>query len=134
MGSGEFPAGYTLNAMLDVRNVDRNSVLRLICADGPGEQAALRIGEQTGSSSLQQLSRDQLFLAFDTGKLPAGCSLQAEIDNGRGGRSNPSTLANMLRIPRIDSFVLSDNPSQSMPRPYSADRAKSRDDRADRLG
>jgi hypothetical protein len=118
MGSGEFPAGYTLNAMLDVRNIERTSVLRLICADGPGEQAALHIGEQTGSSSLQQLSRDQLFLAFDTGKLPAGCSLQAQIDNGRGGRSNPSTLANMLRIPRIDSFVLSDNPSQSMPRPY----------------
>ncbi len=118
MGAGEFPAGYTLNAMLAVRNIERTSVLRLICADGPGEQAALHIGEQTGSSSLQQLSRDQLFLAFDTGKLPAGCSLQAEIDNGRGARSSPSTLARMLRIPRIDSFVLSDNPSQSSPRPY----------------
>jgi hypothetical protein len=118
MGSGEFPAGYTLNAILDVKNIERTSVLRLICADRPGEQAALHVGEQTGSSSLQQLSADQLFLAFDTGNLPAGCSLQAEIDNERGGRSNPSTLANMLRIPRIDSFVLSDNPSQGSPRPY----------------
>jgi len=118
MGSGEFPAGYTLNAMLDVGNIERTSVLRLLCADGPGEQAALHIGEQNGTSSLQQISRDQLFLAFDTGNLPAGCSLQAEIDNGRGGRSNPSTLANMLRIPRIDSFVPADNPSQSTLRPY----------------
>ncbi|HXJ42302.1 MAG TPA: hypothetical protein VNH18_23685, partial [Bryobacteraceae bacterium] len=118
LGPGEFPAGATLNAMLDVRNIERSSVLRLTCAEGIGEQAALRIGEQTGSSNLHQLSPDQLFLAFETSKLPAGCSLQAQIDNGRGSRSQPSTLAHILRMPQIDTFVLSDNPSQSKPRPY----------------
>jgi hypothetical protein len=116
--SGEFPAGYTLNAMLDVQNMERGSVLRLACADGVGDQAALHIGEQNGSSKLQQLSQDRLFLAFDTSRLPAGCSLQAVIDNGRDGRSEPATLAHILRVPQIDSFTLSDNTSQKGPRTY----------------
>jgi hypothetical protein len=111
--SGEFPAGYTLNALLDVKNIERSSVLRLACADGVGEQTALHVGEQNGSSNLQQLSHDQLFLAFDTSRLPAGCSLLAVIENGRDGRSQPaslsapSTLAHILRVPQIESFTLS---------------------------
>jgi hypothetical protein len=116
--AGEFPAGYTLNAMLDVKNIQRGSVLRLACADGVGDQTELHIGEQNGTSKLQQLSQDQLFLAFDTSKLPAGCSLQAVIDNGRNGSSPPSTLAHILRVPQIDSFTLSDNTSQQGPRTY----------------
>ncbi len=107
---GEFPAGYTLNAMLDVKNIERGSILRLACADGVGDPTVLHVGEQNGSSNLQQLSQDQLFLAFDTSRLPAGCSLQAVIDNGRDGRSQPSTLAHILRVPQIDSFTLSGAP------------------------
>lgn len=114
----EFPAGYTLNAMLDVKNMERQSMLRLVCASGVGERAALKIGEQNGRQSLQQLSQDQLFLAFDTSRLPAGCSLQAVIDNGRGGSSQPSTLAHILRVPRIDSFTVSDDPQQNGARRY----------------
>jgi hypothetical protein len=108
--SDEFPAGYTLNALLDVKNIERSSVLRLACADGVGEQTALHVGEQNDSSNLQQLSHDQLFLAFDTSRLPAGCSLQAVIDNGRDGRSlsAPSMLAHILRVPQIESFTLSE--------------------------
>jgi hypothetical protein len=114
----EFPAGYTLNAVLDVKNMERQSVLRLVCVEGVGEQAALRIGEQNTHQSLQQLSLDQLFLAFDTSGLPAGCSLQAVIDNGRGGSSPPFTLAHILRVPRIDSFTVSANPPQNEMRRY----------------
>ena len=55
--------------MLDVKNIERQSVLRLACADGVGEQAALHVGEQTARWNLQQLSPDQLFLAFDTSGL-----------------------------------------------------------------
>ena len=120
--SGEFPAGYTLNAMLDVKNIERSSVLRLACDEGVGEQTTLHVGEQNGSSNLQQLSQDQLFLAFDTSRMPAGCSLQAMIDNGRDGRSMPSTLAHILRVPQIDAFNFSaplpENPGQNGPRTY----------------
>jgi len=116
--SYEFPAGYTLNAMLDVKNMERQSVVRLVCLEGVGEQASLHIGEQNAHQSLQQLSPDQLFLAFDTSRLPAGCSLQAVIDNGRGGNSPPFTLAHILRLPRIDSFTVSTNPPQNEMRRY----------------
>ena len=114
----EFPAGDTLNAMLDVKNLERKGVLRLACAEGVGERASLHIGEKTQHWSLQQLSPDQLFLAFDSSALPAGCSLQAVIDNGRDGSSQPSTLAHLLRIPKIDSFRVSQNQAQNGVKEY----------------
>jgi hypothetical protein len=114
----EFPAGYTLNAMLDVKNIERKSLLRLACSDGVGSTATLHIGERTENWALQQLSQDQLFLAFDTGGLPAGCSLQASIDNGKGGSSQPATLAHILRVPQVDSFAVADGPPENGTRQY----------------
>jgi len=116
--SDEFPAGYTLNAVLDVKNIERQSVLQLACADGVGQHAALHIGEQTTAWNLEQLSPDQLFLAFDTTGLPAACSLQAFIDNGREGRSQPFTLAHILRVPQIDSLVTADTAPTDGAREY----------------
>ncbi|HUB83666.1 MAG TPA: Ig-like domain-containing protein [Bryobacteraceae bacterium] len=116
--SDEFPAGYTLNAVLDVKNIERQSVLHLACADGVGQPAVLHIGEQTATWNLEQLSPDQLFLALDTSGFPAACSLEAVIDNGREGRSQPFTLAHILRVPQIDSLVTSDTPPQDDTREY----------------
>jgi hypothetical protein len=115
---GEFPAGFTLNALLDVKNIERQSVLRLACADGVGESVALQIGQQTGTRNLQQLSQDQLFLAMRTDDLPAGCSLQAVIDSGQRGRSQPFTLAHIIRMPEVDSFALADTPASDGARQY----------------
>ncbi|MBV9760589.1 MAG: hypothetical protein JO340_08495 [Acidobacteriaceae bacterium] len=111
----EFPAGYNLTAMLDVKNIARSSTLQLACADAASPGAALHIGEQTSAYSLQQLSQDQLFLSFDTGALPAGCSLQAIIDNGRAGKSQPFPLAQIVRLPQIDSFQVSADPAPAPP-------------------
>ncbi len=116
--SDEFPAGYTLNAMLDVKNIERKSVLRLACADGVGQHTDLQIGEQATGWSLQQLSPDQLFLAYNTSGLPAGCALQAVIDNGVDGVSQPFKLARILRVPQIDSFALADPASRNSARVY----------------
>jgi hypothetical protein len=116
--SDEFPAGYTLNALLDVKNIERTSILRLGCADGVGEQASLHVGGQTAHWSLHQLSPDQLFLAFDSSALPSGCSVQAVIDNGREGSSQPFTLAHILRIPKIDSFTVSQDQPHNGLRQY----------------
>ncbi len=106
----EIPAGSTLSAMLDVKNIERKSVLRLGCSDDVGPPASLHIGEQTATSSLQQLSQDQLFVSSDTTALPAGCVLQAVIDNGRDGESQPFTLAHIVRLPQIDSFAIGSEP------------------------
>jgi hypothetical protein len=118
VNSDEFPSGYTLNAMLDVKNIEPKSILRLACADGMGSRANLHIGEQTGSGYLQQLSPDQLFLAFETSGLPAGCVLQAVIDNGADGGSQPFKLAHILRVPQIASFTLADLLLQNGTRQY----------------
>ena len=103
---GEFPAGYTLSAMLDVKNIEPRSVLKLGCAEDAGTRAKLRLGEQTGTSSLSQLSPDQLFVSFDTSSWPAGCSIQARLDNGSGGQSAPYTLARIIRLPQLDSLKI----------------------------
>jgi hypothetical protein len=104
----EFPAGSTLTAVLDIKNIERRSVLRLGCEDDPTPSAALEIGQQNATSSLQRLSPDQLFLSYSTSALPAGCELQAVLDNGRGGRSQPFDLARIVLMPEIDSFTPSD--------------------------
>ena len=83
-------------------------VLRLACLDDVGPHLSLHLGEQTETASLQQLSPDQLFLSFDTTAWPAGCSIQAEIDNGSGGKSEPLVLGNIVRLPQIDDFKLDD--------------------------
>ncbi|MBV9612062.1 MAG: hypothetical protein JO091_06295, partial [Acidobacteriaceae bacterium] len=115
----EFPAGYTFTAVLDVKNIQRKSKLLLACADEVAQPAALQIGEQTAGSSLQQLSQDQLFLSFDTSGLPAGCALQATIDNGRDGRSQPFALGRIIRMPQIESFTLTTDAPASGSHTYS---------------
>ncbi len=95
---------------------------------------SLHIGEQSSRWSLQQLSPDQLFLAFDTSGLPAGCSLQAVIDNGRGGRSAPFLLAHILRMPQIDSFTVSADPPQNGMRQYQLTGDEPGDDSEARVG
>jgi hypothetical protein len=101
----ESPAGDTLTAMLDVKNIERRSSLKLACEGDSTARATLQIGEHTPTSSLQQLSPDQLFLSYSTAGLPADCRLQVVIDNGRDGKSQPSDLAKIVLMPQIDSFT-----------------------------
>jgi hypothetical protein len=93
-----------------VRNVNTKSELRLACADDVDVHAKLRIGAQDAVSSLQRLSPDQVFLSFDTSSFPAGCVLEASLDNGRAGRSQPFTVARLIRLPRILSVAAAANP------------------------
>lgn len=101
----EFPAGATLSALLDVRNVEHDGMLKLACEEGGWESQSLGIGRQTSNWNVQRLSPDQLFFSFDTGSIPAGCRLQASIDNGKEGQSKPFALAHLVRIPKINSVT-----------------------------
>jgi hypothetical protein len=107
----EFPAGYTFAAMLDVKNIDPKSVLRLACAEGVGAHPALHLGEQNAAGRLEQLSQDQLFLSYDTSVFPSGCTLQAILDNAGSGQSKPFQLAHIIRLPRIVSFQANARPA-----------------------
>ena len=103
----EFPAGYTLTALLDVKNIHPQSVLRLYCSEEIGGHPDLHLGEQNSKSSLQQLSPDQLFVSYDTSDFPAGCTLMGQIDNGVDGKSQPVELAHIRRLPQIAGFTAS---------------------------
>lgn len=103
----EFPAGSTLTAMLDVKNIERRSELRLYCDGDSAPRSTLQIGDRTATSSLQQMSADQLFLAYSTAGLPAGCQLQAVIDNRHNGTSAAFNLARIILVPEIDSVAAS---------------------------
>ena len=108
----EFPAGYNLTAMFDVRNVDSTGTLTLGCSEDIGKHVSLRVGEQNGQYSLQRLSADQLFLSVDTADFPAGCQLQATVRNGKTGESKPFALARIIRLPQIESFENTGQPAQ----------------------
>ncbi len=113
----EFPAGYTLSALLDVKNIHPKSTLHLFCVEDVGAHPSLKIGEQTGKSSLEQLSSDQLFVSYDTSEFPAGCTLDAQVDNGKDGQSQPVVLAHIRRFPQIFTFMLTSVPSPVTPSP-----------------
>jgi hypothetical protein len=83
-----------------------------------GDSTSLVIGQRSPRWNLQRLSPDQIFLAFDTTGLPSGCDLQAVIDNGASGSSQPFTLARILALPQIDSFTVSADPPQNGTRQY----------------
>lgn len=119
LNPGEAPAGSFLTAVLDVKNIEPRSLIRLACASEIGPHPKLHIGEQTSSYNLQQLSQDQLFLSLNTSGFPAGCSLQALIDNDGLGRSQPFTLAHLIRLPRIESFAAGATADANGMRPYT---------------
>lgn len=111
VAGNEFPAGYTLTALLDVRNISGASQVHLACADDPSQQANLRVGAQDKVSNLEQVSPDQLFLSYDTSAFPAGCKLMATIENGRAGMSQPFALARLIRLPHIESVTPTTTPT-----------------------
>jgi hypothetical protein len=101
---GEVAAGVFLNGMLQVKNLERNSAVQLSCEGQDGNVATLGMGEHSSSASLQMLAADQVFLSFDTSRWPAGCTIQARIDNGPDGLSEPCRLGRLVRFPHVDSF------------------------------
>ena len=119
LAPNEFPAGYNLSAMLDVRNVQPKSTLTLACSEEIRDPVTLHIGEQNSGYSLEQLSPDQLFLSADTSTFPAGCLLQATITNGRDGQSQPYTVARIIRIPEVESFISKTQPQADRTRTYT---------------
>ena len=116
----EFPAGYTLTALLDVKNIRPQSVLSLFCSEGVGAHPSLHLGEQNATSSLQQLSPDQVFVSDDTSAFPAGCTLEGQIDNGVDGKSQPVELAHLRRLPQISNFLLAAAPPVAAAGPPSS--------------
>jgi hypothetical protein len=110
---GEFPAGFTLSAMLNAKNVQPSSILKLKCVGDDTSRLSLPIGSQSDTSSLQPMGNDQFFVSFDTSSWPGGCAIQAAFDNGSAGHSEPFTLGHIIRLPQIETFKMTDE--EAMP-------------------
>ncbi len=108
---GELPSGYFLSTLLKVRNLDPGSTAKLSCAAENAPEVSVRVGEQSSSASLQQLSPDQLFLSFDSSAWPSGCLVTVRIDEGNNGISEPHQIGRIIRVPKIESFKLTSETS-----------------------
>jgi hypothetical protein len=103
---GELAAGVFVSGMLDVKNLANSSAVELSCEGQDGNVVTVHMGEHTSSASLQQLGPGQVFLSFDTNGWPAGCTIEARVDNGPDGLSGACRLGRLVRFPRIDSFQI----------------------------
>jgi hypothetical protein len=87
--------------------------VRLTC-DTPGSQeVTLRVGEQSSSGSAQVMSENTLFLTFDPGAWPTGSKVSVVLENDSEGRSDPYALGKVVRVPKVDSFELTDEKSDA---------------------
>jgi hypothetical protein len=110
---GELPGGVNLSAMIRLENLQSNSVMKLDCEQPGRNSLTLHLGEQAGPVSLQQLTPDQVFLSFNTSAWLNGCILRATVANGSEGESDPFQMGRIVRVPKIESFELSGEDSQT---------------------
>jgi hypothetical protein len=104
----ELPGGMYLSAMMRVRHLQSNSVVKLGCAGQDSPVVSLRLGERKGALSFQQLTADQVFLSFDTGEWVNGCVLGAIVANGSEGESGSYPLGRVVRVPKIEKLEQAD--------------------------
>jgi hypothetical protein len=110
----ELPAGAFVSVSLQVKNVAPGTAVRLNCDVAGSQPLVLRVGEQSASGGAQIMSSDTLFLTFDPGNWPAGCMISATLESAKGeGHSKPFALGKVVRVPKIDSFELTDEKSDA---------------------
>jgi hypothetical protein len=106
--NGELPAGTFVSTMLQVENLESTSAVQLSCENQDTAPLMVHIGDRSSNANLQQLGPDQLFLSFNTSGMPTGCVVRAVIDNGSDGQSEAYRLGQVIRMPVIDNFKLTD--------------------------
>lgn len=108
---GELPAGLFVSANLRVKRLTPSSVIALNCRNRTGDDVTSPVGSERNGIKVQSLGSDSVFVSFDPGNWPAGCVLTASMDNGSDGRSEPFQVGRVIRLPRIETFKLTDEPA-----------------------
>jgi len=106
---GEIPAGLPVSFAIEVERLHPLVSLRLGCRTDGRFQSSLTLvpGQPQGATRLDITGKDTLFLSLDPGKLSAtDCSLAVVVDNQTTGSSDPHSLGRVVRLPRIERFVL----------------------------
>jgi hypothetical protein len=111
---GEIPADSWVSFALHVEPASTNASLTLQCADASRtvQPLKLHVGEKQVSAQLIASGADAWFLSLDPGAAgQSGCTLTAVMDVEDLGKSDPFPLGKIIRLPRIESFAMTDEKS-----------------------
>ena len=106
---GEIPAGRPVSFAIGVEHLHPLASLQLGCQSDGQFQSRLTLtpGQPRGATRLDVTGQDTLFLSLDPGSLSAtDCSLAVVVRNQTTGSSDPHPLGPVVRLPRIERFVL----------------------------
>lgn len=109
----EIPAGSWTSYALTVEPADASGSITLACADGSPSAApvVLRLGEKQANAQLTSAGSGTWFLSLDAGSVgPTGCGLTAVVETS-AGKSDVFALGKVVRLPRIESFAMTDEKS-----------------------
>ncbi|HVW85066.1 MAG TPA: hypothetical protein VHB50_10320 [Bryobacteraceae bacterium] len=104
---GEIPANSFVSFALDVSHADSVTGIDLSC--GGQKNVSIRTGQSSGAARLRQETPASLFLSFDPQSLgQPNCDVVATIHTADNGSSAPKKLGRIVRLPKIESFELTD--------------------------
>ncbi|HTA43647.1 MAG TPA: hypothetical protein VK789_14435 [Bryobacteraceae bacterium] len=107
LNSGEIARNSLVSFELNVLHASSISAIRLACEDGPG--VSIKAGESNDNARFIQESPDSVFLSFrPEGLGQSGCQVSALLETAHDGQSAPRKLGMIVRLPKIDSFQLTD--------------------------
>jgi hypothetical protein len=111
---GEIPAGSWVSFVLKVEPAGSRGLVTLQCAepDRLVQSLKLHVGEKQATGQLVNAGDDGWFLSLDPGAVgQSGCTLTAVMEMEDLGKSDPFTLGKVVRLPRIESFAMTDEKS-----------------------
>ena len=108
---GEIAAEEPVTFAIQTENAGPYPVLDLSCANASDVKKTLTLhpGDRNGTAQLDFAGESSLFLYVTPGSVGySGCQLEATVTVDETGASDPYLLGRVIRLPHIDSFLLSD--------------------------
>jgi hypothetical protein len=104
---GELPVQVLATVELNVANAGDAPALRLGCRGG--STILLRAGEERAGPRLRVTAPGSLFVSLDPAAVgQPGCTVEAMLESAESGQSDARPLGRIIRLPRIESFQLTD--------------------------
>ena len=107
----EIPAGSEVSFAIQGEHFDSRAHLHLECEspDDTLQDLSLTPGERNGANELDFAGGGTLFLSVNAGSIgQSGCELMATLTESETGTSDLFSLGRVIRVPRIDKFLLTD--------------------------
>lgn len=107
----EIPARSEVSFAIQGRYFDARSRLHLECESPDDTLRPLNLtpGQRDGPNALDFAGGTTLFLSVNAGAVgESGCDLVATLTDAATGTSDPYSLGTVVRLPRIDKFILTD--------------------------